>query len=121
MIATLLTLGVAAVHVYFVLLEMALWQKPRTRKIFGTTPDFAKESAVMAANQGLYNGFLGVGLLYGLWLGTGSGSGGAVLVGYLLICVLVAGIYGGFTATKAAFLAQALPASLAILARYFDL
>ncbi len=112
MLATILTLIVAAIHLYFLYLEMFKWEAPRTRKVFGTTPEFASESRVMAANQGLYNAFLGVGLMIGLVMG----PAGTTMVLYLLICVLVAGLYGGFTVTKAAYVAQCIPATLALLA-----
>ncbi len=115
MIATILTSLVAAIHAYFVYLEMFRWEAPRTRKVFGTTPEFAAESRVLAANQGLYNGFLSAGLLYGLWLG----AAGISMVVFLLICVVVAGIYGAATATRAAFIAQSIPATLALAAIWF--
>jgi putative membrane protein len=66
MIATILIALAAAIHAYFLVLEMFRWEAPRTRKVFGTTPEFAAESRVLAANQGLYNGFLSAGLIYGL-------------------------------------------------------
>lgn len=85
---------------------------PRTRKVFGTTPEFAAESRVMAANQGLYNGFLAIGLIFGLFLG----AGGTAMIAFLLVCIVVAGVYGAMTATKAAFVAQSIPATLALIA-----
>ncbi|MDP5086535.1 MAG: DUF1304 domain-containing protein [Yoonia sp.] len=112
MLATVLIALVALIHVYFLVLEMFRWEAPRTRKVFGTTPEFAAESRVMAANQGLYNGFLAAGLVYGLYLG----AAGASMIAFLLVCIVVAGVYGAMTATKAAFVAQTIPATLALLA-----
>jgi putative membrane protein len=101
---------IALVHVYILVLEMFLWESPRGRKAFGTTPEFAKASRVLAANQGLYNGFLAAGLFWGLWLGS---EGGAVKL-FFLICVAVAGIYGAATANKRILFIQALPALVAL-------
>jgi putative membrane protein len=109
MLSTILILLCAAIHGYFVWLEMFQWEAPRTRKVFGTTPEFATASKVLAANQGLYNGFLATGLLFGLW------QGDTGMLGFLLICIIVAGIYGAITATKAAFFAQTIPATLALI------
>ncbi len=117
MIATILILLVALIHAYFLVLEMFRWEAPRTRKVFGTTPEFAAESRVMAANQGLYNGFLSAGLIYGFWLG----QAGAPLISFVLVCVVIAGIYGAITATKAAFVAQTIPAALALGAFWLGL
>ena len=108
-LAWIVTLAVAALHGYFLWLEMFKWEEPRTRAIFGTDPDFATASRVLAANQGLYNGFLAVGLLVGLLLGD------RMLVNYLLVCVVVAGIYGGITVALRVAAVQALPAIVALL------
>ncbi len=110
MIGTTLTLLVAALHGYFLYLEMFKWEAPRTRKVFGTTAEFAAESRVLAANQGLYNGFLAVGLVYGLWLG----PAGVIMVAYLLACIIVAGIYGAATVSSRILFVQSLPAALAL-------
>ena len=110
MLATILILLCAAIHGYFDWLEMFQWQAPRTRKIFGTTAEFAAASKGLAANQELYNGFLATGLLFGLW------QGNTAMLGFLLACIIVAGVYGALTATKAAFFAQTLPAALALWA-----
>lgn len=115
MIGTILTVLVAALHGYFLYLEMFRWEAPRTRKVFGTTAEFAAASRVLAANQGLYNGFLAVGLLYGLWLG----AAGLSMVFYLLACVVVAGIYGAATVSRRILLVQSLPAALALGAVWF--
>ena len=112
MIGVILTGLVALIHLYIVYLEMVLWDQPQGRKAFGTTAEFATASKVLAANQGLYNGFLGVGLLIGLWLG----DVGRTLVLYLLACVIVAGLYGAATVGRKILFIQALPAALALAA-----
>jgi putative membrane protein len=110
--AVVLTGLVAALHVYFLVLEMFFWDRPTGRRIFGTTPDFAKASRNLAANQGLYNGFLAAGLIWGLALGTQ----GIPIREFFLICVLIAGIYGGFTVNRRILLVQGIPAALALWA-----
>lgn len=112
MIAIVLCLLVAGIHAYFVVLEMFRWEHPRTRKVFGLSAELAAETKVMAANQGLYNGFLSAGILFALW----QGDAGFAMLVFLLLCVIVAGIYGAMTATKAAFVAQTIPATLALIA-----
>jgi putative membrane protein len=112
MIGMILTGLVALIHLYIVYLEMVLWDQPQGRKAFGTTAEFAAASKVLAANQGLYNGFLGIGLLIGLWLG----DGGRTLVLYLLACMIVAGLYGAATVGRKILFIQALPAALALAA-----
>ena len=103
---------VAALHVYFLVLEMFLWRTPFGRRTFGTTADFAESSAVLAANQGLYNGFLAAGLLWGLvWYGVTSGR--AILT-FFLVCVVVAGLFGGFTVSRRILIVQAIPAVIAV-------
>lgn len=101
---------VALLHVYILVLEMFLWTTPRGRKAFGLTPEFAEQTRVLAANQGLYNGFLAAGLLWGLWLGP---TGQSVKV-FFLACVLVAGIYGAATANKRILFIQAVPAAIGL-------
>ena len=105
---------VAALHVYFLVLEMFLWQTPYGMKTFGSTPEFAAASAVLAANQGLYNGFLAAGLLWAL-LRYGV-VGGRHILTFFLLCVLVAGSYGGATVHPRILLVQGLPALLALAA-----
>lgn len=105
---------VAVLHVGFLALEMYYWDRPLGRRIFHTTPEFSKASAVLAANQGLYNGFLAAGLVWGLV------SGQVNVILFFLICVLIAGLYGGFTAGRNILYVQALPAVLALLAVYFS-
>ncbi len=112
MIATTLIALVALIHVYIVLLEMVWWDTPRGRKAFGTTAEFAEATKVLAANQGLYNGFLVAGLVWGLWLGD---AGFAVKV-FFLACVIVAGLYGAATVSTRILYVQALPAALAMAA-----
>lgn len=112
MIGMVLVAGVAALHAYFLYLEMFAWEAPRTRAAFGTTEEFAQASKVLAGNQGLYNGFLAVGLLWSLWLG----EPGRPFTLFLLACVIVAGIYGAATASRRILFIQALPAVLALLA-----
>jgi putative membrane protein len=102
---------VALIHIYILVLEMFLWEKPAGRRAFGTTKEFAKESKVLAANQGLYNGFLAAGLVWGLW----SGASGYYVTIFFLTCVLIAGLYGGLTASKKILYIQALPAAIGLL------
>ncbi len=115
MLATVLIALVALIHVYIVVLEMVLWDKPQGRRAFGTTPEFAAQTKVLAANQGLYNGFLVAGLAWGLWLG----DAGFEIKVFFLLCVLVAGLYGAATASTRILYVQALPAALALIALWF--
>ena len=101
---------IAALHLGFLVLEMFLWQTSFGRKVFGLTREFAKESAKLAANQGLYNGFLAAGLIFGL---VTPDSGNQTKV-FFLLCVLAAGLYGGLTVKKSILIIQALPAALAL-------
>jgi putative membrane protein len=112
MIATVLIGLVALIHIYIVILEMALWTRPAGRKAFGMTAEHAELTRTLAANQGLYNGFLVAGLAWGLWLGA---EGFPVKV-FFIACVLVAGLYGGVTVSRKILLIQALPAVLALTA-----
>jgi putative membrane protein len=112
MIAAILTALVALLHVYILVLEMFLWDKPQGMKAFGSTPEFAKATKVLAANQGLYNGFLAAGLFWGIWLG----EAGYQIKAFFLLCVIVAGLYGAATASRKILFVQALPAALALLA-----
>lgn len=115
MIANILTGVVAVIHVYILVLEMVLWDTPRGRKAFGTSEPFAKESKVLAANQGLYNGFLAAGLIWGIWLGD---AGDPVKI-FFLLCVAVAGAYGAATVGVRILLIQTVPAIAALLAVIF--
>ena len=112
-VADVLVALVALIHVYIVVLEMFLWTAPRTRAAFGTTVEFAEESKTLAANQGLYNGFLALALVWGL---LASDPTGFQLKLYGLACVIVAGLYGAATASKRILFVQVLPAALALLA-----
>jgi putative membrane protein len=109
-LAVVLVAVVALIHVYIVILEMFLWTKPQGRGAFGTTAEFAEESKTLAANQGLYNGFLVAGLVWGLLVE------GEDFVVFFLLCVIVAGIYGALTVSRRILLVQALPAVLALAA-----
>jgi putative membrane protein len=102
---------VALLHLYFLVLEMFLWDKPAGLRAFGHTPEAAAASKVLAANQGLYNGFLAAGLVWGMSLGT---AGTPVLV-FFLLCVLIAGLYGALTASRKILFVQALPALIALV------
>ena len=110
MIANVLVGLVVLIHVYIVVLEMFLWDKPFGRKVFGSTPEFATASKVLAANQGLYNGFLAAGLVWGL----SQGAAGQPVQLFFLGCVLVAGLYGAATVGIKILFVQAVPAALAI-------
>lgn len=109
-LALVLTALVAALHLYFLVLEMFLWDKPMGRKVFGLTKEFATASKALAANQGLYNGFLVAGLAWGLLLGPVAGR---PIMFFFLGCVVVAGVFGAATVSKRIFFVQALPALIA--------
>ena len=115
MIGSILTGLVALIHLYILILEMFLWDTPRGRKAFGTTEEFSKASKVLAANQGLYNGFLAAGLIWGSWLG----EAGDPVKTFFLLCVVVAGIYGALTVGTRILLIQTVPAVIALLAVWF--
>ena len=108
-IAGILVALVALLHLYFLVLEMFLWTKPQGRAAFGTEPEFAEASKTLAANQGLYNGFLVAGLVWGL-----AADKYDVQV-FFLLCVIVAGAYGAATVNRRILLVQALPAAVALL------
>jgi len=112
-IAALLVVVVAAIHVYIVVLEMFLWRTPRGLKSFGTTQAFADVSATLAANQGLYNGFLVAGLVWGL---LATDPTGFQVKLFFLGCVIVAGVYGAATVNRRILVVQAVPAALAMAA-----
>ncbi len=111
MAANVVVLLIAVLHVYILVLEMFLWDKPRGLKAFGLTPEFAAQTKVLAANQGLYNGFLAAGLFWGLSMGE---AGHAIKV-FFLACVLVAGLYGAATANKRILFIQAVPAAVGLM------
>ncbi len=102
---------VAVIHVYILILEMFLWDKPAGLRAFGQTQAAATASKVLAANQGLYNGFLAAGLVWGLALG----RAGFTVKLFFLGCVFVAGVYGAITASRKILYVQALPALIAIV------
>ena len=104
---------VALLHLYFLVLEMFLWNKPYGRKTFGLTPEYAAASKTLAANQGLYNGFLAAGLAWGIWLGA-AGLGDAVRM-FFLGCVIVAGVFGAATASRKILWVQAVPGAVALV------
>lgn len=109
LLGKILTLLVAIEHVGIMVLEMFFWDHPFGRKAFAMTEEFSAASAVLAANQGLYNGFLAAGLLWGLL------SKKRDVVIFFLCCVVIAGIYGGMTAKTSILVSQALPAALALV------
>lgn len=109
--AKLATLLIALLQSAILILEMFFWSKPLGKKVFRLTDEFAAASRVLAANQGLYNGFLAAGLFWGLWLG----PDGVEICLFFLGCVLIAGIYGASTVGKKILFIQGLPAALAML------
>ena len=109
-IANIAVALVALLHFYFLVLEMFLWDRPFGLRTFGLTPEFAAASKSLAANQGLYNGFLAAGLVWGLSLGT---AGDPIKI-FFLGCVIVAGVFGGFTASRKILAVQALPGVIAL-------
>lgn len=110
---TILVGLVALEHVYILYLEMFAWTTPRVRRTFGTTPEFAEASRSLAANQGLYNGFLAAGLIWGL-LYPDAVVGRHIQL-FFLGCVLVAAVFGGLTAKRSILFVQGMPALLALL------
>ena len=107
-VVNIITGLVAVLHGYFLILEMFLWEKPAGRKSFRTTAEFAAQSKTLAANQGLYNGFLAAGLIWGIF------AGDAVKI-FFLSCVIIAGLFGAFTVSKRIFYIQALPALIGLV------
>ena len=110
MVANVVVGLVALLHVYFLVLEMFFWDKPAGLRAFGQTKEAATASKVLAANQGLYNGFLAAGLFWGLTLG----AGGTSIKVFFLCCVLVAGLYGAATASRKILFVQATPAAIGL-------
>jgi putative membrane protein len=109
--ADFLVAVVALLHLGFLVLEMFLWTKPVGRRVFGLPADFMVASASLAANQGLYNGFLAAGLIWGLLLG----SAGFGIKVFFLSCVLIAGVFGAVTAKRSILWIQGMPAAVSIL------
>lgn len=114
-IATALVAFVAIEHLYILVLEMFLWTKPAGLRAFALTQEFAEQTAVLAANQGLYNGFLAAGLIWGLMR---KEDGHSIRV-FFLSCVIVAGIFGALTAKPSILFVQAAPALVALIATLF--
>jgi putative membrane protein len=112
-VANVLVALVALVHVYILVLEMFLWRTPRGRAAFGTTPEFAEQTAALAANQGLYNGFLAAGLVWGL---VAADPVGRQVTLFFLACVAIAGVYGAVTVSRRILVVQTVPAVLAAVA-----
>lgn len=110
-IANLVVAVVALLHFYFLILEMFLWDKPAGLRAFGMTKEAAMASKVLAANQGLYNGFLAAGLVWGLL----AGVEGREIKLFFLGCVLIAGLYGAATASRKILYVQALPAVIGLV------
>jgi putative membrane protein len=108
-LANALVLVIAVLHLYFLVLEMFLWDKPIGLRAFNQTKEKAAASKTLAANQGLYNGFLAAGLIWSLWLG----PTGTQIKLFFLGCVVVAGVFGGLTASRKILYIQALPAAIA--------
>ncbi len=109
--STIVVAAVALLHLYFLVLEMFLWDKPAGLRAFRQTLEAARASKTLAANQGLYNGFLAAGLIWGLSLG----AAGDAIKSFFLGCVVIAGVYGAVTVGRRILFIQALPAALGIL------
>lgn len=112
--ANVVLIIIALLHLGFLILEMFLWKHPIGRRTFGMSKELAESSATLAANQGLYNGFLAAGLLWGVI----SGEFSVKL--FFLICILIAGIFGGFTAKRSILYIQALPALIGLILLYIS-
>jgi len=113
----LMSVLVALLHLYFLALEMFFWTKPLGRKVFRTTPEFAEQSAALAANQGLYNGFLAAGLLWGV-LHADPFFGRQIQM-FFLACVVAAGIMGALTVSKRILYVQSMPALVGLVAGFW--
>lgn len=108
--ANILIAAIALLHIYILVLEMFLWEKPAGLRAFRNSPEKAAATRVLAANQGLYNGFLAAGLAWGLWLG----DAGLHLKIFFLLCIAIAGIYGALTAARKIIFIQTVPAVIAL-------
>lgn len=102
---------VAILHVTFLVLEMFFWSRPLGRRVFGLPPEVVASSAALAANQGLYNGFLAAGLVWGLWVG----AEGYTIKVFFLACVAIAGVFGAATAKRSILWIQAVPAAVTLV------
>jgi putative membrane protein len=116
-VASVLVALVALLHIYILVLEMFLWTGPRGQKAFGLTPEFAQQTKALAANQGLYNGFLAAGLIWGL-LHPAPEFAWQIQM-FFLTCVAVAGLFGAATASRKILFIQTVPAVIAMLAVMF--
>lgn len=112
LVANILTALMAALHLYILVLEMFWWDTPKGHKAFGLTPEFAKATKVLAANQGLYNGFLAAGLIWGLALG----PAGTAIKLFFLGCIVVAGVFGAATSSKKILFIQGIPGLITLAA-----
>lgn len=108
--ANILIAAIALLHIYILVLEMFLWEKPAGLRAFRNSPEKAAATRVLAANQGLYNGFLAAGLAWGLWLG----DAGLHIKIFFLLCIAIAGIYGALTAARKIIFIQTVPAVIAL-------
>lgn len=115
MLGSILTAIVGVVHLGIMVLEIFFWTSPRSRKAFNMSVEFAASTKVMAANQGLYNGFLAAGLFWGAWLG----ADGRLVSSFFLACVAVAGVFGALTAARRIVFVQTIPALVALIAVHF--
>ena len=115
---SLILIGIVALeHLYFLYLEMFAWTAPRTRRAFGTTAEFAEATRTLAANQGLYNGFLAAGLVWSLLQPEATFALQTKI--FFLACVIVAAIYGGLSVNRRILIVQGLPATLALAATLY--
>ena len=112
LIANVVVALVALLHLYILVLEMFLWDKPTGLRAFRMSPEQARATKTLAANQGLYNGFLAAGLFWSLWVG---GHEGVHLAFFFLFCVIIAGLYGAATASRKILYVQALPGLIALV------
>ena len=117
LVATIAVLLVAAMHAWFMVLEMFLWTRPIGRKTFGLAPEFAEATKTLAANQGLYNGFLVAGLLWGVIAASSAAAApaGFTIECFFLACVIAAGVFGAVTVGRKILFVQAVPAALALI------
>ena len=116
-VATTLVALIALLHLYIMVLEMFLWTTPRALKAFGLTPEFAAQTRTLAANQGLYNGFLAAGLIWSLVYPIPGFAWQLAM--FFLTCIAVAGIYGAATSSRRILFIQTVPAVLAMLSLIF--
>lgn len=114
LISSIAVFVIAVMHLGFMWLEIVLWDKPQGRRIFNTSEAFATQSKALAANQGLYNGFLATGLLWSL-LPVGAVESAKAIALFFLGCVTIAGLFGAFTVSRRILFIQAAPAALALI------